>query len=122
MAQTDTRDTSGVAEQRDGGSAAVWAVEEHPDGDAELALAAVDEQQLGRVGEPTLTLADRLAPLDEVGDAMGEHARLSGARAGDDKKRTAPVNELTLNSAASAPPSSHSRLGGYTNCAPANRG
>ena len=30
---------------------------EHPDGDAELALAAVDEQELGRVGELARPLA-----------------------------------------------------------------
>ena len=44
---------------------------DHPLGDAELALAAVDEQQLRRVGElaPGLspTLADRAVALVEVG-------------------------------------------------------
>ena len=44
------------------------------DGDRQLALAAVDEQQLRRVGELAGRVGDRPAPLGQVGgEAPGEH-------------------------------------------------
>ena len=47
---------------------------EHPHGHVELALAAVDQQQLRRVGELARSLGDRLRPLGEVGgEAAGQH-------------------------------------------------
>ncbi len=47
---------------------------EHPDGDPELPLAAVDEQQLRRVREAATALGDRLVTVLDVGaQAPGQH-------------------------------------------------
>ena len=44
---------------------------EDPQGHVELTLAAVDEQQLRRIGEPAPPVLDRLVPLRQVGAAGG---------------------------------------------------
>ena len=47
---------------------------DNPQGHGQLALAAVDEEELGRIGEPPAPLVDRLLPFDQVGgEPAGQH-------------------------------------------------
>ena len=45
---------------------------EHPDGDAELALAAVDEHEVGRVGEALAAAGALVALLEVATEAPGQ--------------------------------------------------